>query len=1047
MPAITIDVKSAGFAVGKTAAFSINGQPVDMSYSRGLNVVVIDPTTSHAMNSKTFDTCGSSEASDAFASLIEGLPVGFIVGVAIMDEGSLRLSDRARRACEMIGSALIHNLKWRGSWGLVGQKGAALGSALEALDNTQMVQFTTTQPLPTPEQLTYRVRAYSAAYDVGNTFWIEINGRQLPTSVYPRGLNVVVIDAQTCQVVSQHNFDTWASWLAADQFGQLIDGLPLGQFVAVAVMDEAAANLTPSAKWAIEQLGSGLINQLQFRNSFALIGQKGAPFGSAAESLSNSMPVMCEAWLSPRPKGWEGFAVSTICAMPQTGSLCSTYVDGVPVGSLPSSTSGLLLTVIDEKTGVKLQSVNLDPQQDSTASAALANLLLSIPTGRVVVISATQGAASHLNNDALNACTLVGSAQILNANSDPSACWCIIGRKGSAPGSVPECYGRCATSIQYWFLPGSTTRRRVYADVRLSSAGYNVGDSSIAVNGHELCSCTRGLNVAVFDQDTGNVLKTATYDTYNSTQESDQFAALIESLPVGRLAAITAMDDATSNLTERAKQACESIGSSHIRQLAFRGSWAIIGVKGAPVGTVAETLGAIQHASLVKYQLFTGSAKQYPGIAVRVYSAGFDTGNAAFIDVNNQRVTMSYSRGLNVVLIDRATGHITGQQTFDTFTSTTAANDFAALIEGLPFGIIVAVAVLDDASSQLNERGKRACRMIGSASIYQLGYQNSWAIVGMKGTGAGSATEALSTNGAVSIESWIPLSSTSHVQPLWLWLAFLGIVGVVVILVIFEYHILRANDPQTPSFDLRTLRPATTRKALLVAIDYTGMPGLDIGNSATSAMASMQSKIINGGYITTTKDIVILTDLEDKKNVSTVKVKTALQELVSGAKAGDVLYFYFFGHGASITTPSGRRSECIRLLNEDGTATANFYDFDLAAIIDSLPPKTNLTMVFNSCHSGGMTDYVPYPPKRGITLASVPWNLTSFFSLGFSQYLSYRLGKYIREKNRIPSYKSLIDEITQHMIKDGITSAQLPQLMCDAQLYNVNTLGFLQPIP
>jgi hypothetical protein len=1056
MPSININVKSAGFNVGNTASFTLDGQPVSMSYARGLNVVVIDPTTRQDVWAQTFDTEASSQAGDDFAALIEELPIGFVVGVAVMDEAASRLTDRARRACELIGSALIYNLQYRGSWGLVGQKGAPLGSALEKLDNTQVVQFTATQPLPTPEQLTYRLRAYSAGHDVGNTFWIQINERQLSFSGDSRGLNVAVIDTQTCQVVSQHNFDTFLSAAAADQFAQLVNGLPLGQFVAVAVKDDAAANLTANAKQAFELLGSGFINQLQYNNSYVLFGQKGAPFGSAAESLSTTMPVMCEAWLSPRPAGWEGFAVSTVCASPQAGEVCSTYVDGVPVGALAKNTSGVLVTVIDEKTGVKLQSANFNPARDATASAALANLLLSIPTGRVVVVNATMGAASHLNSDALYACTLIGSAQIFNAKNDHHACWCIIGRKGCAPGSAPECFGRCMASLQYWFQPDAT--RRPYADVRVSSAGMDVGNSaSIAVNGHELANWGRGMNVAVFDQTTGNVLQTATYDTCASQEVAAQFAALVEGLPAGRIVAVAVQDEASHNLTDRAKLACESIGSARIRQLEYRGSWAIVGVKGAAVGTVDEALGTPQRTSLVGYQLFTSAARQNPGVAVRASSAGFDAGNAASIAVNNQVVAMTYGRGLNVVVIDRATGQVTHKQAFDTCASADASNDFAALVEGLPFGSIVAVAVLDEAHARLNERAKRACRMLGSERIYQLGYRNSWAIVGMKGAGAGSAVEALGTNGAVSVETWVPVVPLAQTRGLFFLIGFFLVFALIVARSAAELNLLpEKSDPRTPTYipPPPTQPPPTSRararKALLVAINYTGM-STALGRDPTNGLDFMKRQLINGSYIAAA-DITVLTDLNDKKDVSITNVKNALRQLVKGAEAGDVLYFYFFGHGMSLQTSSesrreSSRRECLVLMKDDGTGTDNFYDVDLAAIIDTLPPKTNLTMTFNSCHSGGMADYIPYAPKRGITLAAVPYDREGFFSGGFSQFLCRRLGKYARAELS-PLYKPLMDEVIHDMkTLGGFADDRLPQLMCDSMLYNVNTLGFLRPIP
>jgi len=60
-------------------------------------------------------------------------------------------------------------------------------------------------------------------------------------------------------------------------------------------------------------------------------------------------------------------------------------------------------------------------------------------------------------------------------------------------------------------------------------------------------------------------------------------------LDPGAIAVIVVKDDAAENLTEGAKAACESLGSSKIRQVGYRDSWCIIGEKGAEKGSVPET--------------------------------------------------------------------------------------------------------------------------------------------------------------------------------------------------------------------------------------------------------------------------------------------------------------------------------------------------------------------------------------------------------------------------------------------------------------------------
>lgn len=56
----------------------------------------------------------------------------------------------------------------------------------------------------------------------------------------------------------------------------------------------------------------------------------------------------------------------------------------------------------------------------------------------------------------------------------------------------------------------------------------------------------------------------------------------------GFIVLLAGKDDFVENMTESALKACESVGSSLIRNVQYRDSWCIIGEKGAVVGSVPE---------------------------------------------------------------------------------------------------------------------------------------------------------------------------------------------------------------------------------------------------------------------------------------------------------------------------------------------------------------------------------------------------------------------------------------------------------------------------
>lgn len=99
-----------------------------------------------------------------------------------------------------------------------------------------------------------------------------------------------------------------------------------------------------------------------------------------------------------------------------------------------------------------------------------------------------------------------------------------------------------------------------------------------------------GYNFAVIDETTGNLIQL--YITgplfQNPTEEGQQMFDFVKSFPEGTYFCGGLHDDGSVGRTDKFNQAMELIGSKYIRQVGFRDSWAIIGQKGAPIGTVVE---------------------------------------------------------------------------------------------------------------------------------------------------------------------------------------------------------------------------------------------------------------------------------------------------------------------------------------------------------------------------------------------------------------------------------------------------------------------------
>ncbi|KAH7575824.1 hypothetical protein JRO89_XS02G0226900 [Xanthoceras sorbifolium] len=110
-------------------------------------------------------------------------------------------------------------------------------------------------------------------------------------------------------------------------------------------------------------------------------------------------------------------------------------------------------------------------------------------------------------------------------------------------------------------------------------------------------------------------------------------------------------------------------------------------------------------------------------------------------------------------------------------------------------------------------------------------------------------------------------------------------------------------------------------------------------------------------------------------------IKAALNRMVDGAEAGDVLFFHYSGHGARI--PSKKRGRpfrqdeaivptdfnlitgnysyyvyliCFIVFKTKDMKSHKFADLDFRQLVSRLPKGTSFTILSDSCHSGGLID-------------------------------------------------------------------------------------------
>lgn len=128
---LLLQVQSGGFYDLSRCYLIVNGEIVNEG-KRGINILAIDPVTQQPTASpRAYDTFVSRQAADSMAAFLESLPERTLLLAGIRDDGSAAMTGRAYAALEQFGSGKIRQVALRDSWGLIGMKGMAPGTARE----------------------------------------------------------------------------------------------------------------------------------------------------------------------------------------------------------------------------------------------------------------------------------------------------------------------------------------------------------------------------------------------------------------------------------------------------------------------------------------------------------------------------------------------------------------------------------------------------------------------------------------------------------------------------------------------------------------------------------------------------------------------------------------------------------------------------------------------------------------------------------------------------------------------------------------------------
>lgn len=144
-----------------------------------------------------------------------------------------------------------------------------------------------------------------------------------------------------------------------------------------------------------------------------------------------------------------------------------------------------------------------------------------------------------------------------------------------------------------------------------------------------------------------------------------------------------------------------------------------------------------------------------------------------------------------------------------------------------------------------------------------------------------------------------------------------------------------------------------TKRALVVGInDYSGLFGNNNNNlSSCVADANSMQQLLIDSFGFDSSAITLLTD----GAAGSAAITSALQNMVANSAAGDVVCFYYSGHGSRVSGDSDR-ADCDKYYEAIIPASGpTITDRDLYNIANTLAQSVvNFTVILDSCHSGGM---------------------------------------------------------------------------------------------
>ncbi len=131
---LVLSVISAGYYAGANCVISLNGRNLlSNSFFSGMGIAVFDEKYIAIDTVQWYALFNNPTNMQQLVSLINSIPEGKIVAIGVASDAANNITTALKNAIKTLGSTKIDQLKFRGSWALIGKKGVSAGQVIEEI--------------------------------------------------------------------------------------------------------------------------------------------------------------------------------------------------------------------------------------------------------------------------------------------------------------------------------------------------------------------------------------------------------------------------------------------------------------------------------------------------------------------------------------------------------------------------------------------------------------------------------------------------------------------------------------------------------------------------------------------------------------------------------------------------------------------------------------------------------------------------------------------------------------------------------------------------